>query len=53
MIRVLDVNGKTLFADKGLPNQSFRFGESFISGTYLVEIRQGEEVKTLKAVKAR
>lgn len=52
-IRVLDVNGRIAFMSKGMPGQTFRFGEQLKMGTYLVEIRQGEEVKTLKAVKVR
>ena len=52
-IRVIDVNGKTAFVTKGKPGQIFTFGEQLISGTYLVEVRQGEEVKTLKAVKVK
>ncbi len=50
-IRVLDVNGKTAYAAKGMPGQVFHFGEQLKAGTYLVEVRQGEEVKTVKAVK--
>ncbi len=52
-IRVLNVNGKTAFASKGMPGQTFTFGEQLNSGTYLVEVRQGDEVKTLKAVKVK
>ncbi len=52
-IHVLDVNGKTAFVSKGTPGQTFSFGEQLISGTYLVEVRQGEEVKTIKAVKIK
>ena len=52
-IRVLDVNGRTAFMAKGMPGQVFHLGDQLVSGTYLVEVRQGEEVKTLKAVKMR
>ena len=50
-IRVIDVNGKTQFATKGQTEQTFRFGSSLAPGIYLVEVRQGDEVKTLKAIK--
>ena len=50
-IRVLDVNGKIVYAAKGLNHQSIRFGETFAPGMYMIEVRQGDEVKTLKAVK--
>ena len=52
-LRVLDVNGKTLYTTKGQPEQAFRFGGEFVSGVYLVEVRQGDVVKTVKAVKVR
>ena len=52
-IRVMDVNGRNMYASRGLPNQTFKFGEAFMSGMYLVEVRQGKEVKTIKAIKIR
>ncbi len=50
-IRVIDVNGRSMFTAKGLPEQAFRFGESFAPGLYMIEVRQGDGVKTVKAVK--
>ena len=52
-VRVIDANGKTLYQAKGQPEQSFRFGDKLSNGLYLVEVRQGDEVKTVKAVKGR
>jgi hypothetical protein len=52
-IKVIDINGRSLFAAKGLPEQAFKFGESFAPGVYMIEVRQGEDVKTLKAVKIK
>ena len=52
-IRVLDVTGRTAYTTKSMPNQNIRFGEQLIPGTYLVEARQGNEVKTMIAVKMR
>ncbi len=52
-VRVTDVSGKNLYATKGLPEQTIRFGEGFIPGTYLIEVRQGDIVKTLKAIKIK
>ena len=49
-VRVLDVNGKTLYTTK-TASQSITFGENFAPGVYLIEVRQGNEVKTLKAIK--
>ncbi len=50
-VKVLDVNGKIIYQTKGLPEQPITFGESWISGMYLIEVRQGDEAKILKAVK--
>ncbi len=32
-------------------NQLYRFGQTFINGTYIVEVRQGEKRSTLKLIK--
>lgn len=52
-VRVVDVNSKVVYRNKVAPGQSIRFGESFITGVYFIEVRQGHEIKTLKAVKIR
>ena len=52
-IRIFDEYGKIVQTTKGMPEQTIRFGDNFISGTYMVEVRQGEVLKTLKAVKVR
>ena len=50
-IRVIDVNGRSLYQAKGQPDQSFWFGEKLPHGLYMIEVKQGDETKTLKAVK--
>ena len=50
-VRVMDVNGKIIYTSKSTGNQSITLGESFAPGIYLIEVRQGDVVKTLKAVK--
>ena len=50
-LRVIDIGGKAFFQTKGQTEQPFRFGASFAPGIYLVEVRQGDEVQTVKAVK--
>ncbi len=50
-LRVMNVNGKTLYTTKGSPEQTYRFGETFAPGVYLMEVRQGDDMKTVKAVK--
>lgn len=50
-LRVLDVSGKVLHSAKGFTGQSFHFGDNFIAGLYLVEVRYAGTVSTIKAVK--
>ncbi len=52
-LRVMDVNGKVVYTAQGRSNQSFTFGETFMIGMYMIEVRQGDEVKILKAIKMR
>ncbi len=52
-VRVLDINGRTVYQQKGLAEQSFKFGAALISGMYLVEVRQGDEMQTVKAMKIK
>ena len=49
--RVLNINGKIVYQGKILPNQTITFGHQFQSGIYMVEVRQGEMLKTIKAIK--
>ena len=50
-VRVMDAAGRIAHEIKGRPNQSFTFGDGLLSGIYMVEVRQGKVVKTIKAVK--
>ena len=52
-IRVMDAVGKMIYTAKGNVEQPFRFGESFANGLYIIEVRQGDEVKIVKAVKGK
>ena len=52
-IRVMDASGKMVYAAKGNAEQRFRFGEKFSNGLYMIEMRQGDQVKTLNAMKGR
>ena len=52
-VRVLDANVRTVYEAQGQAGESFRFGDNFINGLYLVEVRQGDEVRMIKAVKSR
>ena len=52
-VRVTDISGRSVYIVKGQTGQQFKFGNEFATGTYLVEVRQGNEVKTLKAIKVK
>ena len=52
-IRVMDAVGHIVYEATGNAAQQFNFGEKFANGTYLVEVRQGDAVKTMKAVKMK
>lgn len=50
-IRVLDIHGRLLFAARGSVNTTYRFGDKFLPGIYMVEVIQDTERKTIKVVK--
>ena len=50
-IRIVDQAGKVLQVVNGKPDNIFRVGESFITGIYFAEIRQGLEITRVKLVK--
>ena len=50
-IRVMDIEGRVLFTKTGSANDTYRFGEKFVAGTYIIEVSQGKERKTIKVVK--
>ena len=52
-VRITDLNGKNLLTYKGAANQLLKFGEHFSTGVYMVEIIQGDNKKTLKAIKIK
>ncbi len=52
-VRVMDINGKNIYQTKVRADQTLRFGNEFAPGIYMVEVRQGNDVKMMKVVKAR
>lgn len=52
-IRVLNAEGRNVYSAKGVADQSFIFGEKLSNGIYTIEVRQGDEVKIMKAVKGK
>jgi hypothetical protein len=50
-IRVMDMQGRTVFSKRVAANSFVTFGNEFVSGIYLLEVKQGAETKTMKLVK--
>jgi len=51
-LRVFDISGKVKETRNNLqPDQTFKLGENYIPGIYLVEVIQGNQRKTLKLIK--
>lgn len=52
-LTVLDVSGRVGYTANGVAENVFTFGQHFRPGMYLVEVRQGNEVKTVMAIKIK
>jgi hypothetical protein len=50
-IKVFDMAGKLLTVMNGSVGEIYRFGQQYTSGTYVVEVRQGDQRVTTKVVK--
>ncbi len=50
-IYVRDLAGKIVYQVKGSPDRSYQFGDKFIPGMYMVEVRQGGESGIHKLIK--
>ena len=51
-ISIADVTGKTIEVLSNLsPNQQITLGEKYAAGTYIAEIRQGQNKKVVKLIK--
>ena len=50
-IKVFDMAGKLLTVLNGSVGETYRFGEMYTSGAYVVEVRQGQQRVTTKVVK--
>jgi hypothetical protein len=51
VVTVYNVSGVKIHQVKGNANRYYKFGEAWIAGTYFVEVRQGNELKTVKLIK--
>jgi hypothetical protein len=50
-INIYDINGKRLDQLRGAAIQSFHFGEKYIAGVYILEVKQGNRRTTAKLIK--
>ncbi len=50
-IKVIDMYGKPVFRQYNAAGNAYTFGNSFAPGIYLVQVQQGNKVKTIKVVK--
>jgi hypothetical protein len=51
VVRILDVQGRFIKSVKVAPYQTLNIGSELKSGSYLVEVKQGNSVKTTRVVK--
>jgi len=51
ILKVINVNGQVVEVRKINSVQTFKIGENYKSGIYLVEVIQGRERKTIKLIK--
>ena len=50
-LKVFDIHGRVVYTTRGSANQSYRFGDKFVAGIYLVEVRQGDKRSVIQIVK--
>ncbi|MBS1609195.1 MAG: T9SS type A sorting domain-containing protein, partial [Bacteroidetes bacterium] len=50
-IKVFDMSGKQVDQMRGAAYETYRFGNNLVAGTYIVEVRQGNEKITTKVIK--
>ncbi|MEG4235765.1 HYR domain-containing protein [Microcoleus sp. Pol11C3] len=51
-VRVMNALGKMIETQRGSVEDMYRFGNSYINGTYFVEVIQGENRKVVQGIKA-
>jgi hypothetical protein len=52
-LKVVDLLGRPIYSTQGSSNQTFRFGDGFASGSYLLQVTQGDKKQTLKLIKLK
>jgi len=51
LINIYDITGKLVGQLRGSPLETYRFGDTYVAGTYLVEVIQGTNRVTQKILK--
>ncbi|MEP7107781.1 MAG: T9SS type A sorting domain-containing protein [Ferruginibacter sp.] len=51
-IVVTDISGRRLYQRTGASSEKYRFGELLTAGVYFVRVKQGQNIQTLKVIKA-
>ena len=52
-IIVTDIYGKKIFQTSGSVNDTYKFGNNFASGMYIVQVVQGKSIQILKLIKGK
>ena len=50
-VRIMDIQGRMIKEVRVAPNQTINLGAELKAGSYMVEVRQGDKVKTTRVVK--
>jgi len=50
-ILVMSEDGKIVFQTAGITNKTYKFGQNFAAGLYIIKVTNGNELKTLKVIK--
>lgn len=53
MLLVYSTEGRMLYQEKGDINSTYSFGNNFMPGMYLVKVIQGNNIQTVRLIKAR
>ncbi len=53
VVDVYNAEGKPMHTEKGKFDKKFTFGENFKSGMYIIKVRQGAKVETLRVIKGK
>jgi hypothetical protein len=52
MLLVYSTEGRMLYQEKGAVNSTYSFGNNFMPGIYLVKVIQGNNIQTVRLIKA-